>query len=412
MKLSIVIIGDEILLGKVTDTNSGLISRTLSARGWDTVAIRTTGDSAEGIRGAVEAALAEADLVITTGGLGATRDDITKGVMISIFGGEPIYNADVEANLEDIFAKRGIKINELTRTQAIVPSSARIIQNITGTAPIMWFERDGKVLITMPGVPFETRTMMPIVAEAVADRFHPATHALRRELTAINVSESAMAELLAEFEDRLPQGTHIAYLPSPGVLILRLDSADIEPDRFDELFAEMKGIVGENFVGEGVLSPAELCINLLRRRGATMATAESCTGGNIAHMITEIAGCSDVFVGGVVSYANAVKRSLLGVRESDLEAFGAVSEPVVLQMAKGTCAATGATYGVATSGIAGPGGGSAEKPVGTVWIAVNGPEGAEARCCFFTGDRDTVITRATATALMMLAERLRTTHNH
>lgn len=406
MRLSIVIIGDEILLGKVTDTNSGLISRTLTGKGWDTVSIRTTGDTASGIRGAVEAALAEADLVLTTGGLGATRDDITKGVMMEIFGGKSVYNADVEANLEEIFAKRGIKLNELTRTQAMVPSSARIIQNITGTAPIMWFERHGKVLVTMPGVPFETRTMLPIVTEAITEHFHPATHAMRRELTAINVSESAMAERLAAFEDELPSGTHIAYLPSPGILVLRLDSENIQPTLFNSLYERLKELVGDNYIGEGVLSPAELCINLVRRAHGTVATAESCTGGNIAHRITEIAGCSDVFVGGVVSYSNEVKHNVLGVSKESLSAYGAVSEPVVRQMAEGVRRVTGADYSVATSGIAGPGGGTAEKPVGTVWIAVSTPSGTSAKLHYFTGDRDTVIMRATASALMMLVNDL------
>lgn len=406
MRLSIVIIGDEILLGKVTDTNSGLISRTLSSKGWETVSIRTTGDTAGGIRGAVRAALSEADLVITTGGLGATRDDITKGVMMEIFGGTPVYNAEVEANLENIFEKRGIRLNDLTRTQAMVPSIARIIRNVTGTAPVMWFERDGKVLINMPGVPFETRTMMPIVAEAITAHFHPDTHAMRRELTAINISESAMAERLASFEDSLPSGTHIAYLPSPGILVLRLDSADIQPARFETLFGELKELAGDNFIGEGVLTPAELCLNLLRRSHATLATAESCTGGNIAHKITEIAGCSDVFLGGVVSYANEVKQNILGVSSEDLATHGAVSEPVVLRMAEGARKVTGADCSVATSGIAGPGGGTPDKPVGTVWIAVSTPTVTEARLHYFTGDRDTVIDRATAAALMMLVNQL------
>ena len=402
MKLSIIIIGDEILLGRVTDTNSGLISRTLTDQGWETVGIRTVGDDAGTIRSAVEAALAEADLVITTGGLGATRDDITKSVMMEFFGGEPVYNADVEANLEEIFEKRGIKLNQLTRTQAIVPSSARIIRNITGTAPIMWFEKEAKVLINMPGVPFETRTMMPIVAEAIQEHFHPDSHAMRRDLTAINVSESAMAERLASFEDELPQGTHIAYLPSPGVLILRLDSTCIEPGRFESLFARLKELVGENLIGEGTQSPAQICVELIRKARATLATAESCTGGNIAHSITLLPGCSDVYVGSVVSYSNDVKRNVLGVSAADLDSYGAVSEPVVRAMAEGVRRLTGADFSVATSGIAGPGGGTADKPVGTVWIAASGPDATVAKCHFFTGDRQTVITRATAAALLQL----------
>lgn len=396
MKLSIVIIGDEILLGRVTDTNSGLIARTLAEQGWHIETIHTVGDTAEAIAGAVAAALAESELVVTTGGLGPTRDDVTKTVLMDYFGGELRHDESVAENIEVIFERRGIRLNELTRLQAMVPTSCRVIQNRVGTAPIMWFEKDGRVLVAMPGVPAETRTMLPEVAQEIRNHFNIAPDTIRREFTVTGISESALAQRLAAFEDAMPAGYKLAYLPSPGEIVLRLEGS---PEAFEAQAEGLVALIGDNFAGHGKFTPAELAIATLRRRGLTMATAESCTGGNIAALITSVAGASDVFAGGIVSYSNAVKMSCLGVDESTLAAHGAVSAETVAEMAEGARTRLGADYAVATSGIAGPGGGTPEKPVGTVWTAIAGPQGTHTRLLTLMGDRRAVIDRASATVL-------------
>lgn len=411
MKLSIIIIGDEILLGQVADTNSRAIARAFAPLGWETLRIVTVGDSAAEITSAVESALAsEAGLVITTGGLGPTKDDITKGVLTGIFGGELVWNGDVEKNVLDIFARRGLTINGLTRRQAIVPSSCTVIQNRFGTAPLMWFERGGKVLVSMPGVPFETEGMLPEVVEKVKARFEPDTFHRHHTMMVAGYTESALAEHLAAFEDALPGELHLAYLPTPGLIRLRLDGAGDNRGNLDMMFgthlAALRQLLGGNLIFDGDATAAEILIDRLRRRGMTVASAESCTGGNIAHAITSVAGCSDVFVGSVVSYSNQVKTGVLGVSADTLAADGAVSEDTVRQMAEGVRRVTGASCSVATSGIAGPGGGSEEKPVGTVWIAASTPGRTEARCFHLPGNRARVIDRATTEAMLMLVPML------
>lgn len=403
MKLSIVIIGDEILLGRVTDTNSRLIARTLGEQGWTVAAVRTVGDNAADIRRAIADSMAESTLTVTTGGLGPTRDDITKAVMTDIFGGTLVHDDDVADNVDRIFAERGLTMNELTRRQALVPSSCRVIQNRLGTAPVMWFEKDGKALVAMPGVPFETRGMLPEVARQVHARFGDGAAVYHREFTVTGITESGLAERLADFEDSLPEGAKLAYLPSPGEIVLRLD-APCPLDEVEALCARLEAAAAPYVAGRSKLSPAAILLHKLRSRGYTVATAESCTGGNIAHLITAIPGCSDTMLGGVVSYANEVKTGVLGVSAADIAAHGAVSEPVVRQMAEGVRRATGADCSVATSGVAGPGGGSPGKPVGTVWIAASTPDRTVAAVHHFSGDREAVIDRASAKAIMMLAE--------
>ena len=410
MNLSIIIIGDEILLGGVTDTNSGLIARKFTADGWNVRRIRTVSDKADDIEAAIRESLSESELVITTGGLGPTRDDITKPVLARIFGGRLTENAAVLENVKRIFDERGLELNELTRTQAIVPDSCRVIQNRYGTAPLMWFEKDGRVLVAMPGVPFETRGMLDEVASEVYQRFGHGGRAAHREFTVCGICESALAERLAAFEDSLPQNYKLAYLPNPGEIVMRLD-ADFSlcPDEaanFDEYASRFEKTVGEYLVGRGKLTPVELVLAKLRRHGYRIATAESCTGGNIAHLITSVAGCSDVMLGGVVSYCNEVKMKVLGVNADTLERYGAVSEDTVREMAEGVRRVMGADCAVATSGIAGPGGAVPGKPVGTVWIAAATPGGVKAERCHFRGDRQSVIDRASARALTMLADML------
>lgn len=411
MKISLVVIGDEILLGQVTDTNSGEIARTVSVANWTVSRVYTVGDNADEIKYAINAALETSDVVITTGGLGPTKDDITKSVLLDIFGGELVQNDDVLKNVEDVCCRRHIVLNDLTRTQALVPSTARIIQNRVGTAPVMWFEKkEGnkvKVLVTMPGVPFETSQMMrEEVFPQLLSRFGSDVTVAHRYLLVYGIIESKIAEILDEWERTLPANLHLAYLPVPGYVKLRLDGIDKDGVRInallDENAAKIKAILGDAVFADGDKTIAEILIERLRCKGYSLATAESCTGGNIAHAVTMIAGASDVYYGSVVSYANDVKIRVLGVDENVINTLGAVSEPVAEQMAKGVARVINADCSVATSGIAGPGGGTPEKPVGTVCIAVHTPQKDIVGTYFLPGNRGRVIDRATTTALIEL----------
>lgn len=409
MNLSIIVIGDEILIGQVTDTNSGYISRKLGPLGWSTRRVLTVGDDADDIHRAIGLCMADSDLIITTGGLGPTKDDITKAVMLDIFGGEMIYDASVAENIRRVFEIRGLNLNRLTEGQAMVPSSCRVIQNELGTAPVMWFERDGHVLVAMPGVPFETEGMIErSVADCIARHFSPDRHYAHRVLMVTGITESALAERLERYEASLSANLHLAYLPTPGLIRLRLDCVDSDRRRcvqaIDAAYAALCDEVGPYAIHQGDATAAEIVLGALRRRGLKVATAESCTGGNIAHSITAVAGCSDVYVGSVVSYANEVKTGVLGVNAADIEQYGgAVSRQVVEQMAAGVARLTNADCAVATSGIAGPAGGSDLKPVGTVWTAVLTPSGVKSFVKRYPGSRERVIDRATTEALLALA---------
>jgi nicotinamide-nucleotide amidase len=413
MNLSIIIIGDEILLGQVNDTNSGFIARNLAVQGWKTVGIETVGDNGDDIRAAICRAMAKSDLIITTGGLGPTKDDITKPIMLEIFGGEMYRNAEVTANIERVFKLRGLKMNTLTADQALVPSSCRVIQNRLGTAPIMWFERDGKVLVTMPGVPFETEGMLvDAVIPAINARFNSDIIQFHHTLMVAGITESNLALHLTDFEDSLAEGLHLAYLPKPGLIRLRLDGIAKADDlafeaKYNAALDRLRSTLGDLMIYDGDATPAEIALHLLRERGMTLATAESCTGGNIAHEITLIAGSSDVFNGSVVSYSNAAKRDALGVKAATLDAHGAVSEPTVIEMAEGARRALHADFAVATSGIAGPGGGTPDKPVGTVWTAVATPKGTVTRLLHLPGNRQRVINRTTTEVLLDLIAQIR-----
>lgn len=408
MKTSVIVIGDELLIGQVTDTNSGFLARHMAPYGWEVGDVQTVADDADAIRRAIDRALESSPVVLTTGGLGPTKDDITKTVLRDYFGGEMRMRPDVLENVKDIFRRRGIALNPLTEAQAIVPTSADVIQNRVGTAPIMWFERpEGGVLVAMPGVPFETREMFTTeVFPRLLAKFSSDIAVAHRTVIAEGISESALAMRLEQWETSLPSYLHLAYLPKPGIIRLRLDGhhhdaafIESETDRYAE---DLIRLCGDNFLFAGDLTPAEILLEKLKERDMTVATAESCTGGNIAHLITSIPGSSQAMLGGVVSYSNSVKHSLLGVSTESLAVHGAVSIPVVEQMAAGACKATGADIAMATSGIAGPGGGSEEKPVGTVCIAVAKSDGTvQSRTYHFPGSRDRVIDRASQTALIM-----------
>ncbi len=406
MKTTIIVIGDELLIGQVTDTNSGMIARLMAPHGWEVEQVMTVADDREAIREAVGRALDSTPVVLTTGGLGPTKDDITKAVLTDIFGGELREDPDVLANVREVVERRGLKLNDLTAAQAIVPTSCRVIQNRVGTAPLMWFERtDGHILVAMPGVPFETREMFSTeVMPMLLKRFPSPDNIEHRTLVVADISESAQATRLAPWESALPPYAHLAYLPKPGVVRLRIDGrhtdAGFLKKEIDRLADELALLAAGNLMCRGDITPARCLLDMLVERHLTVGTAESCTGGNIAHTITAEPGSSAAMLGGVVSYSNDVKRRLLEVSEASLEAHGAVSIPVVKEMASGARKALGCDIALATSGIAGPGGAVPGKPVGTVCIAVATPWGLWADTFHFPGNRERVIDRATTTAII------------
>lgn len=414
MKISVIVIGTELLIGQVTDTNSGDIARHIAPYGWEVNDVQVVDDNPADIRRAIDRAFETSSVVITTGGLGPTKDDMTKQVMCDYFGGKLVENAEVMANVLEIFRCRGLQMNRLTASQAMVPDSCRVIQNRVGTAPIMWFERiDGKILVAMPGVPHETRTMWrESVFPQLLRKFHSDTAIAHATLLVSDFTESALAEFISGFEDSLPPHLHLAYLPKAGLIRLRIDGH--HPDEafiraeVEDYSRRLADMLGDAVIATADVTPAEALISLAREHGLKIATAESCTGGNISHRITAVAGASDVFQGAVVSYSNSVKTGVLGVDPDIIASLGAVSEPVAAMMAEGACRVLGADLAVATSGIAGPGGGTPDKPVGTVCMAVaaNGIPTFSATF-LFPGDRDRVIDAATRRALVLALKTIR-----
>ena len=412
MTCSIIVIGDEILIGQVIDTNSGDIARMIQPYGWHVNDVQVVGDENSQILKAIERAFESSDVVLTTGGLGPTKDDITKSTLCQYFGGKLYENAEVLENVKEVVAKRGLKLNELTAQQAIVPSSCQVIQNKVGTAPLMWFEKDGKVLVAMPGVPFETQQMFrQAVLPMLLKKFHSNIAIEHRTILITNWSESRLAMEISDWEDALPSYIHLAYLPKPGLIRLRLDGIHSDGDfinqELDRYKHELIERFGNDILHDDDLTPPEILLHHLNRLGLTVATAESCTGGNIAHQITSIAGSSSAFMGSVVAYSNDVKHRVLGVKKETLEAFGAVSISTVEEMAQGACQVIGTDCSIVTSGIAGPGGGTPDKPVGTVCIAIKSPNGLVSGAHHFPGNRSRVIDRATTTAIITLIKELK-----
>lgn len=412
MNIGIIVIGDELLIGQVVDTNSGDIARMIAPAGWQVGEVRTVHDDACAMRHAIEEMMACHDVVLTTGGLGPTKDDITKATLRDIFGGEMRMDYGVLAHVEEVFRKRGLRMNDLTRSQAIVPDSCKVIHNALGTAPVMWFERDGKVLVAMPGVPFETRhAFANEVLPRLLDRFSDRSVLGHRTLVIVDITESDLAERLSEWENGLQTGLHLAYLPQAGYIRLRIDCAGTNEEEvhltLDEAVQWLKDTLGEHVLADEDLTPEQLLMQELKARTLTFGCAESCTGGNIAHRMTMLPGVSEMFMGSVTAYSNDVKMHLLGVDAKVLADNGAVSEPVAFQMAEGACRALGVGCAVATSGIAGPGGGSAEKPVGMVCMGFVTPQRSVSRTFRFPGDRGRVIDRATTVALLEMVKMLR-----
>lgn len=406
MQAEIITIGDELLIGQVVDTNSAWLGSTLGDDGIKVIQITSVQDHAAQIVQAINDALSRADIVIMTGGLGPTKDDITKKTLAEMFGMKLVRNEQVYEMVGKQLALRGIAFTELNQGQALVPDGCTVLPNRNGTAPGMWFERDGKVLISMPGVPFE---MKALVKDEVLPRLrkHFALDAnVHRTIITFGLAESILADTIASWEEALPPYLHLAYLPSALCIRLRLSAYEIDRQKAEQeiesQIEKLSKVIPHYIIGSEDDSLESVTGTLLKTRGETLATAESCTGGNIAHRFTAMPGASEYFKGGVVAYSNEVKIALLGVDPESLNRYGAVSQSVAEQMAEGVRRATGATYGISTTGIAGPTGGTPEKPVGTVWMAVATPNGVFSRRMVFGSVRSQNIERASSNCINLL----------
>lgn len=410
MLADIITIGDEILLGQTIDTNSAWIAQQLTPHGIGIRQITSIQDTPKAIRREVQAAMDVSPLTLVTGGLGPTRDDVTKETLADFFGMPLVEHPETLAGIEAFFAARNRPMLEVNRRQAWLPEGCTVLPNPIGTAAGMWFQRpsDGHVLVSMPGVPYEMKGLVENeVIPRVLVRFERPTRYHRTLLTA-GIGESFLSEHVQDWEDGLAdRGVAIAYLPSPGLVKVRLSAVDADEvaarERVEREVASFSRLAAQWIVSDRDEPLAAALGRRLASRRETLATAESCTGGAIGAAVTAIPGSSAYFLGGILAYANDVKTRALGVSEEVLEAHGAVSEPVVRAMAEGARAAIGSDWALATSGIAGPDGGSPEKPVGTVWIACAGPAGTTARRFQFAGnDRGRNIDQSVRAALDML----------
>lgn len=373
MQVTLLHIGDELLIGQVDNTNASWMAQALDAIGARIVEITVVGDDKQHIQEALCRGLAQSDAVVMTGGLGPTRDDLTKEALATFFGVEQVFSEDCWRHVQRLFARFGKTLDQTHRAQCWVPTNARLLPNHMGTAPGMWFEHGEKVVVALPGVPFEMKHLMERhVLPQLQARFGAAPH-LHRTICTFGEAESVLAQRLHPFERQLPPQLSLAYLPSLFQVRLRLtakgaDEATLRPllDEQTQKLVEALGPCVFSTEGEQL---EEALGRSLRRCGLTIATAESCTGGYVAHKITSVPGASDYFLGAVVAYANEVKVGLLGVSAEDLRRHGAVSKAVAMQMAKGVRTRLQTDLAVATTGIAGPSGGSTDKPVGTVWVA-------------------------------------------
>jgi nicotinamide-nucleotide amidase len=407
IKTSIITIGDELLIGQVIDTNSAWMAQQLNRAGLSVIRRVAVGDVVADINKALDDETLLADIILITGGLGPTADDITKPLLCEYFGGKMIVNEDALANVKYLFEnvfKR--TITERNLKQAEVPDVCTVIQNKRGTAPGMWFEKAGKIFVSMPGVPHEMKGMMEgDVIPALIKRFD-IPHIAHRTLLTFGVGESFIADLIKEFEENLPGNIKLAYLPNYGIVRLRLTSAGDNKNKtendLDEKFTQLQQLVSAYMITNEDEQMESILGKLLIKGNKKMCTAESCTGGYIAHVITSVPGSSAFYDGSMVTYSYQAKEDLLQVAHKTLVEKGAVSEEVVIEMAKGALRHIGSDYVIAVSGIMGPGGGMPGKPVGTVWIAVGDNEKINTKKLHFRFERQLNIQLTAVNALNLL----------
>jgi nicotinamide-nucleotide amidase len=410
MKAEIIAIGDELLIGQTIDTNSAFIGAELSALGFSINQITSISDKKEAILSALNEKTGNVDVVLITGGLGPTSDDITKQTLCEFFETRLILDKNVLNDIEKMLAKRNFPLNDNNRRQAEVPESCRVLSNAAGTAPGMWFEKGGTIFISMPGVPYEMKYLMnEHVIPALKLRF-TSQHIIHRNIMTYGTFEAKLAETLTEFEAGLPEYIKLAYLPSAGVIKLRLtgtgNDREILANEIEKQVGNLYKIIPQLIYAENEESLEMVVGRLLVQKGQTVSSAESCTGGEISHLITSVPGSSRYFKGSVIAYANSAKTRLLGVPDDIINKYGAVSKESVELMAEGARKVFDTDFSLATSGIAGPDGGTAEKPVGTIWICISSKNKNVVEKFTFGNDRIINIRRFSYAALNLLRKQI------
>ena len=436
MRAEIITIGDELLIGQVVDTNSAWMAQRLNEVGISLHQITSVHDDREHILKALDEAFSRADVVLTTGGLGPTKDDITKHVMCEYFGTQLVEDPLVRTHIHELYKDRPEALNRLTATQWFVPASATILPNRVGSAPIMVFKKSDtgaafsspsghplnsseaftKHLVALPGVPHEMKIAMTEQVLPFLSTLHPTPYTLHptpiihRTILVHGIPESKLAILIEDWENALPTSIHLAYLPKDGIIRLRLSSyGEATEAEIQSHIDTLLPLIRDYLLAEEDISLEALAGRLLTQQGKTIATAESCTGGRLAAALNAQSGSSAYYMGSVVAYDNSVKTNILGVSPETLNSEGAVSESTVRQMAEGVRALLHTDYAIATSGIAGPTGGTPDKPVGTVWVAWATPNGTEAQCFHFGAarEREQITLRAVTEALVRLVKCLK-----
>lgn len=405
MKASIITIGDEILIGQIVDTNSAWMADVLNSVGIQVHEIRSISDEKQQIISSINELFYESDFIFMTGGLGPTNDDITKKVLCEMLDCDLVLNKDALSNVRELLGKRGYEINENNYYQAMVPEKAKVFVNKLGTAPGMMFRIGEKLLFSMPGVPFEMKYLIENKFILYLKKQYKLKSIFHKTILTSGLPEAMLAQKLSVWENSLPEEIKLAYLPSPGYIRLRLsvyNANNYLVNLVEQKVSELKTIIPENFKTDNDLKPDELVADILVKTGLSLATAESCTGGKIASMLTAIPGSSTYFKGSVISYSNEIKINVLGVSPEDLEEFGAVSSQVVEQMAIGARKLLNTDYALSTSGIAGPDGGTPEKPVGTVWIGLASKDKVISKKLQLFKEREFNILGSANAVLMML----------
>jgi nicotinamide-nucleotide amidase len=406
----IITIGDELLIGQVVNTNSSFLAREMNSIGISIIRMTSVADTSEAIISALGEAASRADVIIGTGGLGPTSDDITKPALAKYFNSPLVLFPEILEQVKTWLALRGAVLRNINTSQAMLPANCRALRNTAGTAPGMWFDHNGKVYVFLPGVPYE---MEQIVRDHVKQNLQQAFKLpaiVHETILTSGLAESEIALRLEKWEEGLPDNLKLAYLPSPGMVRLRIsgngdDRAELEK-QVGSAKTGLEAILEKYIFGYNEEKPEETLSRILAGKKLTLSTAESCTGGTLGSIITSVPGSSAYYKGGVIAYSNELKVSILGVPDTLISKNGAVSREVAMAMAEGARKNFGSDISVAITGIAGPSGGSPEKPVGTVWIALASPKGTEASIFYFGEHRGRNIQKASITALVILKKLL------
>lgn len=410
MKAEILTIGDEILIGQIIDTNSSWLGQELGKMGISVVHRASVSDQQAHIVNALNDATKRADIIIMTGGLGPTKDDVTKHTLAGYFGTELVLNEEVLEWVSKIFRMRKLPMIDSNKNQAMVPANCEVLFNRSGTAPGMWFDVNGKIFISMPGVPFEMKVIFEEQCIPRLQKHFQLPVIIHRTIQTCSIGESFLAKKIEDLENALPDYIKLAYLPNIGQVRLRFSGYHSNSEQLkaemDTIISNLYERIGEYIFGEEDDTLQKVVGMLLKGKDKKVATAESCTGGYLAHLITSVPGSSGYYEGSVISYANQIKINELGVSPETLQTVGAVSEACVIQMAEGVRKKFNTDYAISTSGIAGPDGGSAEKPVGTVWIAVSSSSQTVAQQFNMGDNRERTIHRTALQGLDMLRKML------